>query len=64
MTMRPEERVSTISTLLLTHVEKLRHGLWGCAENEYNRPDFGLLGLDTNVTTHTAQPSAGLVIRF
>ncbi len=30
----------------------------------YNRPDFSLAGADTNVTTHTAQPSAGLVFRF
>jgi opacity protein-like surface antigen len=30
----------------------------------YNRPDFGLAGLNSNVTTHTAQPSAGLVFRF
>lgn len=30
----------------------------------YNRPDFQLAGLDSNVTTHTAQPSAGLVFRF
>jgi len=30
----------------------------------YKRPDFGLVGLNSNVTTHTAQPSAGLVFRF
>jgi opacity protein-like surface antigen len=30
----------------------------------YNRPDFGLAALSSNVTTHTAQPSAGLVIHF
>lgn len=30
----------------------------------YNRPDFGLAGMDLNVTTHTAQPSAGIVIKF
>jgi opacity protein-like surface antigen len=30
----------------------------------YNRPDFGLAGLDKDVTTHTAQPSAGIVIKF
>jgi opacity protein-like surface antigen len=30
----------------------------------YNRPDFGLAALNTNVTTHTAQPSAGLVFKF
>ncbi|PYU25426.1 MAG: hypothetical protein DMG30_05570 [Acidobacteria bacterium] len=30
----------------------------------YNRPDFQLAALDSNVTAHTAQPSAGLVFRF
>ena len=30
----------------------------------YNRPDFDLAALNTNVTTHTAQPSAGLVFKF
>lgn len=30
----------------------------------YNRPDFQLAGLDSHVTAHTAQPSAGLVFRF
>jgi opacity protein-like surface antigen len=30
----------------------------------YNRPDFGLAALNSNVTAHTAQPSAGLVFRF
>lgn len=30
----------------------------------YNRPDFQLAGLDSNVTAHTAVPSAGLVFRF
>ena len=30
----------------------------------YKRPDFGLGLLDSNATTHTAQPSAGIVIRF
>ena len=30
----------------------------------YRRPDFGLPLLDSNTTTHTAQPSAGFVIRF
>jgi len=30
----------------------------------YNRPDFGLSSLNSDVTTHTAQPSAGLVFRF
>jgi len=30
----------------------------------YNRPDFQLATLDSHVTAHTAQPSAGLVFRF
>jgi opacity protein-like surface antigen len=30
----------------------------------YKRPDFGLSGLNSDATTHTAQPSAGFVIRF
>jgi opacity protein-like surface antigen len=30
----------------------------------YNRPDFQLAALDSNVTAHTAVPSAGLVFRF
>ena len=30
----------------------------------YKRPDFGLGLLDSSATTHTAQPSAGFVIRF
>jgi opacity protein-like surface antigen len=30
----------------------------------YSAPDFGLASLNTNTATHTAQPSAGLVIRF
>ena len=30
----------------------------------YNRPDFGLTSLNSDVTAHTAQPSAGLVFRF
>jgi opacity protein-like surface antigen len=30
----------------------------------YNAPDFGLASLNTNTTTHTAQPSAGIVFRF
>jgi opacity protein-like surface antigen len=30
----------------------------------YNRPDFGLAGYSSNVTEHTAQPSAGIVINF
>ena len=30
----------------------------------YSAPDFGLAALNTNAVTHTAQPSAGLVIRF
>lgn len=30
----------------------------------YKRPDFGLTPLDSDTTAHTAQPSAGFVIRF
>ena len=30
----------------------------------YKRPDFGLALLDSNATTHTAQPSVGFVFRF
>lgn len=30
----------------------------------YSAPDFGLATLNTNTITHTAQPSAGLVLRF
>ena len=30
----------------------------------YKRPAFGLASLDSNPVTHTAQPSAGFVIRF
>ena len=30
----------------------------------YNAPDFGIKSLDTNTTTHAAQPSAGIVFRF
>jgi opacity protein-like surface antigen len=30
----------------------------------YNRPDFGLTSLDSDVPTNTAQPSAGFVIRL
>lgn len=30
----------------------------------YNTPDFGVRALRTNATTHVAQPSAGLVLRF
>jgi len=30
----------------------------------YNRPDFGVTALNTGVTTHTAQPSAGIVFKF
>jgi len=30
----------------------------------YNRPDFGLAALQPSSTTHTAQPSAGLVFQF
>src|SRR6266852_4397236 len=30
----------------------------------YNRPDFGIAALSSNVTAHTAQPSAGIVVHF
>jgi len=30
----------------------------------YNAPDFGLKNVGSNATTHTAQPSAGIVFRF
>jgi opacity protein-like surface antigen len=30
----------------------------------YSTPDFGLRNLNTNTTTHVAQPSAGIVFRF
>lgn len=30
----------------------------------YKRPDFGLALLNSNAVTHTAQPSAGFVVRF
>ena len=30
----------------------------------YNAPDFDIRGLNANAITHTAQPSAGIVIRF
>jgi opacity protein-like surface antigen len=30
----------------------------------YDRPDFGLAALNSNVTTHTAQPSAEVVFRY
>ena len=30
----------------------------------YNAPDFGLSTLNTNTITHTAQPSAGIVLHF
>jgi opacity protein-like surface antigen len=30
----------------------------------YDRPDFGRANLDSGRTTHTAQPSAGIVFRF
>jgi opacity protein-like surface antigen len=30
----------------------------------YDRPDFGLAALNSGRTTHTAQPSAGFVVRF
>jgi len=30
----------------------------------YDRPDFGIATLSSNITTHTAEPSAGLVFHF
>ena len=30
----------------------------------YNRPDFGLSAINSDVTAHTAQPSVGIVFRF
>jgi opacity protein-like surface antigen len=30
----------------------------------YDRPDFGIAALSSNITTHTAEPSAGLVFHF
>ena len=30
----------------------------------YDRPDFGIAALSSNVTTHSAEPSAGLVFHF
>ena len=30
----------------------------------YDRPDFGLAALASNVTTHSAEPSAGVVVHF
>jgi opacity protein-like surface antigen len=30
----------------------------------YSAPDFGISALNTNTTTHAAQPSAGIVFRF
>lgn len=30
----------------------------------YDRPDFGLAAFGSNITTHTAEPSAGLVFHF
>jgi len=30
----------------------------------YKSPDFGLVALNTGTTTHTAQPSAGIVFKF
>ncbi len=30
----------------------------------YKAPDFNLASFNTNAWTHTAQPSAGIVIRF
>ena len=45
----------------LTRRFSLRFGYRGLV---YKRPDFGLASLNTDATTHTAQPSAGFVIRF
>ncbi|MCU1341331.1 MAG: hypothetical protein JWN92_754, partial [Candidatus Acidoferrum typicum] len=30
----------------------------------YDRPDFGIAALSSNVLAHTAEPSAGLVLHF
>jgi opacity protein-like surface antigen len=30
----------------------------------YDRPDFGIAALNSNVLAHTAEPSAGLVFHF
>jgi opacity protein-like surface antigen len=30
----------------------------------YDRPDFGIVALSSNITSHTAEPSAGLVFHF
>jgi opacity protein-like surface antigen len=30
----------------------------------YNRPDFGIAALSSNMTTHSAEPSAGIVLHF
>jgi opacity protein-like surface antigen len=30
----------------------------------YDRPDFGIAGLSSNILTHSAEPSAGLVFHF
>jgi opacity protein-like surface antigen len=30
----------------------------------YNRPDFGIAALGSNITTHSAEPSAGVVLHF
>ncbi len=30
----------------------------------YDRPDFGIAALSSNITTHSAEPSAGLVFHF
>ena len=30
----------------------------------YDRPDFGIAALNSNVTTHSAEPSAGIVLHF
>jgi len=45
----------------LTRRFALRVGYRGLT---YKRPDFGLPSLNSGATTHTAQPSAGFVIRF
>lgn len=35
-----------------------------CRGLVYNAPDFGLKNVSSDATTHTAQPSAGIVFRF
>ena len=47
--------------LHLTHRLALRVEYRGLV---YQRPDFGLASLNSNATAHTAQPSAGFVIKF